>query len=169
MANGEPDLREVISWFESDMVPKRTAAAGFSGNRLWKTPAMWIRGGNVEDPNGLCGDAAWYLHEQFWQAFNGYHTRDGFQIGMVLWEGTVLNHIACVMRVKNKASRRTYTYDARARKAKCEGGDGEYGTSELMRLAVLDLYYKTHSDLRTWWKDRDDLDGTVTLSNLSDM
>ena len=165
----EPDLREVIAWFENEMVPRRTAAAGFSGNRLWKTPAMWLRGGNTEDPNGLCGDASWYLHEQFWEAFNGYTTRDGFEIGMVLWEGAVLNHIACVMRLKAKTSRQTYTYDTRTRLAVSKGSTGEYGTSELMRLVVLDLYYKKHGDLRSWWSDMDAMGGTVTLSTLSDM
>ena len=162
----DPTLAEVLTWFKTDMTPKRTTSAGFSGNRLWKSPPSWFRG-NTEDPNGLCGDVAFYLHEKMFEKFNTYSTSDGYQIGMILWEGAILNHIANVMFVKGKTSKCKYTYSHKTKLITAINGKSQYTDPELKKLKVLDLYYKKSSDVRTWWADQDSMGGTLTLANLS--
>jgi len=72
----QPTLAAVDRWFRERVLPARTAYAGFSPNRLWKGPVSLVRG-NEEDPNGLCGDAALYVHERFFADFGDYRTSEG--------------------------------------------------------------------------------------------
>ncbi len=163
-----PTSLEVQKWFVREIIPKRTASAGFSGNRLWKGPLSLVRG-NFEDPNGLCGDAAAFVIDAFFNAFGDYRTSDGARIAMVLWEGAILNHIANVLIADKRTAPETYRYDGRSRTAKGSLAQQQYSTSELMRLPVLDLYYKQADALKQWWEARDSLGGSIKLSLYSDM
>src|SRR6267378_2305571 len=104
MSSGVPTLAEADSWFETKVIPQRTTRAGFSANRVVKTPRSTIMG-NTSDPNGLCGDASLFVLETFDKAFpkTFRDTADGYTLGLILWEGTILNHIANVMLPKSAA------------------------------------------------------------------
>lgn len=162
-----PNLVEAEAWFKDECVPKRTASAGFSGNRLWKTPQSLFRG-NAEDADGLCGDAALFCCEEYYRKFDDYSTSDGFIIGMVLWEGVFLNHIANVMLVSKKAVHETYTFHKDTKMVSCRKPVATYGTAELLRLRVFDLYYKKACSLREWWHDLDALGGRITIGQQAD-
>jgi hypothetical protein len=157
-----PTLVEASKWFEEKVIPQRTAAAGFSGNRVWKTPRSLFTG-NTEDPNGLCGDAALFVAEEFYRTFNDYRTSDGHIIGMILWKGTMLNHVANVMLKSSATSLATFSYNSTTRSTRSGSDKSQYDTSALFKLQVLDLYYKKVSDLKQWWDDRDGLGGTVQI------
>lgn len=150
-----PTLPEANRWFVEKIIPRRTTNSGFSPNRVWKGPRGIVMG-NTEDPNGLCGDAAIFVFEQFFADFGDYRTRDGHQIGLVLWDGLILNHIANVMLVEGKVSPQTYEWTYRATWPHLVGGKGEYRTTQLLSLTVYDLYYKKGPmPLAQWWSDRD--------------
>ena len=158
-----PTLAEATEWFKEKVIPRRTTVSGFSGNRLWKTPMALVRG-NTEDPNGLCGDTTSFVAEEYYRQNKDYRTSDGYIIGMVLYEGSILNHIANVMLVESMIRKETYTYDSKTQTATATDGKGRYDTPSLFRLQVFDLYYKQAQDLRTWWKDQDsDFGGTITI------
>jgi hypothetical protein len=157
-----PTLAETHTWFKTKVVPKRTASAGFSGNRIWKSPTSLITG-NVEDADGLCGDAALFTVEEFYRTFDDYRTSDGHIMGMILWNGIVLNHVANVMLKNSLSSMETYSYDSSKRTVKSGAAKPQYNTSALFKLTVLDLYYKEISNLKTWWENQDDLGGKIQI------
>ena len=159
-----PTLAQTDDWFNDTILAKRTASAGFSANRIWKSPRDLVSG-NTEDPDGLCGDAAAFVYEQFWRNFNDYATSDGFNIGLVLWKGTVLNHMANVMLLRTKIAVQEYSWDSTKRAIKLVSGKAQYSTTEFLTLHVYDLYYKKkQTTLESWWKARDaSQSGTVKL------
>lgn len=145
-----PTLGETRKWFAETILPQRTAWAGLSPNRMWKTPGSYITG-NVPDANGLCGDAALFTAETYWDEFKDYTTADGYIIGMVLWEGMVLNHMANIMLPRTGAGAKTYK-------------GSPLPPATVLSLTVLDLYYKKTSDLREWWRARDEkFGGKITV------
>ena len=165
MANTQ-SLAATKTWFENTIVPQRAASAGFSLNRLWKSPLALFRG-NTEDPDGLCGDAAAYVYERFFTDFGDYITTDGFQIGLVLWNGRISNHIANVMLAKKKTAPETYKWDSKRRVAVSTAGVAQYTSSQLLKLYVYDLYYKKASTVELWWKDLDGaMGGSVKIALL---
>jgi len=158
-----PTLAETKKRFEDEVIPERTAAAGFSGNRLWKTPKA-VFTGQAADANGLCGDAAIFVVEEHYSRYKDYGTSDGYMIGMILWDGSVLNHIANVALLRRKVSKETYIYDSSKREVKAVGGKGQYDTASLFGLRVFDLYYKKSQDVKAWWTDRDSgFSGQITI------
>jgi hypothetical protein len=163
-ARKSPTLTQTDDWFNDTILPKRTASAGFSGNRIWKSPRDLVKG-NTEDPDGLCGDAADFMYEQFWRDFNSYETGDGFHMGLVLWKGTLVNHMANVMLVRTKIFVQEYSWDSKKRAISLTSGKAQYNTTEFFTLHVYDLYYKKKATtLEMWWKARDaSLSGTVKV------
>jgi len=159
-----PTLAKADDWFNDTILPKRTASPGFSANRIWKSPRDLVKG-NTEDPDGLCGDAADFVYEQFWRDFNDYATNDGFQIGLVLWKGALLNHMANVMLVRTKIGVQEYSWDSKKRTIAFVSGRSQYSTTEFLTLHVYDLYYKKRATtLEAWWKARDaNQSGTVKV------
>ncbi|MEP6503780.1 MAG: hypothetical protein ABJD97_10635 [Betaproteobacteria bacterium] len=161
-------LAETKDWFVKTIVPKRTAAAGFSGNRLWKSPIALVRG-NSEDPNGLCGDTSAFVVEAFYDEFDNYTTSDGYLIGLVLWEGKFSNHIANVMLVKGKVGPEIYSWSSTTHAAVSKTPTtSSYSSGDLLRLNVYDLYYKRATTVEAWWKDLDSgMGGTLKIGQLS--
>lgn len=160
-----PALIEIDKWFETTVLPHRTAAAGFSKNRVYKSPLGLIRG-NVDDPNGLCGDVSTYVAHLFDSTFRDLSTTDGFQIGMILWDGVVLNHIANIMLPTAKAAFQSYstvggvtTHRVKAKPAY------EIKPADFLKLRVYDLYYKLKpTTVKAWWEYLDsDMAGTVRI------
>jgi hypothetical protein len=180
-----PTLGEVKKWFEEKVIPLRTAAAGFSMNRVWKSPRGVIAG-NVEDPNGLCGDASFFVSEEYNRQFKTVYTSDGYVMGAVLWEGGSLqqNHIANVMLLAAKSGKENYIYNSSTQqiellrpptstvRTSTVGAEPitQYSTDLLFGLWVLDLYYKMPPQtLRFWWARRDSsLSGTITIGQPQD-
>jgi hypothetical protein len=180
-----PTLDEAKKWFVEKVIPLRTAARGYSANRLWKSPIALVRGGNEEDPNGLCGDVADFVSQEYRRWYNDFRTSDGYILGLVLWEGGLQNHIANVMLLQSKTSKERYTYDSSKQQIKLFAppkatmtpvrGTGErtgqYNTVTLLALWVFDLYYKMppHT-LGHWWSDRDmSRSGMVTIGFKKDL
>lgn len=171
MPGPTPSLAEVDAWFDKTILPARTAWSGLSPSRLYKTPHRLVAG-NQTDPNGLCGDTSSYVADEFNKAFRDLWTTDGYQIGMVLWEGLVANHIANVMLPRAKAVKQSFYYQGGVLirpvvKASLLGSP-TYAAStlteaELLALHVYDLYYKKRTTLGPWWEDLDRKGGTVTV------
>jgi hypothetical protein len=148
-------LTEADTWFNEKILPKRTTRGGFSANRLWKSPSRLVTG-NTEDPDGLCGDAASYVYEQFWNDFGDYTTTDGRHIGLILWRGAILNHIAAVMLATAKIAVQTYRWDAPKKTVMSVSGNPQYSSTEVLTLHVYDLYYKKkQTSVESWWKGLD--------------
>lgn len=170
-------LENTKKWFSNDIIPQRTTSAGFSGNRLWKSPRA-IFSGNIEDPNGLCGDAAAFVVDEFFNEYNDYITSDGYQIGLVLWQGSFSNHIANLMLLKNKTGPETYKWDAEKKSAVliknpryCSPGKNQpsssYTSSDILGLYVYDLYYKKITSVKDWWFSLDsDFGGHIKIGQL---
>ena len=159
-----PTLKEADDWFNDTILPKRTASAGFSANRVWKSPRDLVKG-NTEDPDGLCGDAAAFVYEELSTESGDYTTSDGYHLGLVLWKGAITNHMANVMLVRTKIAVQQYSWDAKKRAVVSVSGKAQYGTTELLTLHVYDLYYKNKAtSLEVWWKARDaSQNGTIKL------
>jgi hypothetical protein len=165
MANGIPSLKDVDSWFDKNVLPLRTASAGLSWNRVYKSPHRLVAG-NQSDPNGLCGDTSSYVTEVFEKAFpKANPTSDGFMLGMVLWEGLASNHIANVMLPQEAAHKQSFESKAGviilrepatgALGARLPGSSRSktriLGATELLGLHVYDLYYKKRGTVSSWW------------------
>jgi hypothetical protein len=165
-----PSLADVDDWFDNQIIKTRTAAAGFSLNRIINGPRALISG-NRSDANGLCGDAASYVVDRFIDDLSVQKTSDGYMIGCILWKGAILNHIANVMLASGKAAKQTYEAVGDHLNLKQPvKGDPQYSMNELRGLHVYDLYYKKRSTVGAWWKERDDgLGGAITVALMSDM
>src|SRR6266404_9476878 len=132
-----PKLYQTRDWFNSSVVPQRTAYSGLSPNRLWKTPISLVMG-NAPDPNGLCGSAASFVGDQFFDRFDGYVTSDGYQIGMVLWVGSVFNHMANIMLLQGRTGLQKYQFNPSKQLLTCVSGTGQYNSAMLFSLDVFD-------------------------------
>lgn len=163
-----PTVATVDQWYKEKILPTRTAWAGFSPNRVWRGPRSFFTD-NAPDPNGLCGDVAAYVDERFFEDLGYYHTQEGYQLGAVLWTGSVLNHIANVMMEKGKTAPQTYRWDRKTASAVPVGKSGKYGSTTLLALPVYDLYYKkARMPLKNWWSFLDaEMDGTIKIAPLS--
>jgi hypothetical protein len=172
MKDGVPTLVEVDKWFETSVIPKRTTSAGFSINRIIKTPRGLL--GNTSDPNGLCGDASLYVYEAFDKAFpkTFRDTSDGYQLGGILWEGAILNHMANVMLPKSVG--KLYVYEVKGKapmpivpalegRASYVMKKGTMSGKELAGLHVYDLYYKKRTTVEDWWQELDEMGGRLTV------
>jgi hypothetical protein len=164
MATKAKTLVETKEWFKNTIIPKRIASAGFSPNRIWKSP-LAIMKGNTEDPNGLCGDAAAYVIDEFDKEYDTDSTTDGYLIGVILWKGSISNHIANVMLMKGKVGPEIYKWDKTSRSARSAIlTAASYTSFDLLRLYVYDLYYKKATTVEDWWKDLDsDMGGTIKI------
>ncbi len=170
MAVKAPSLADVDDWFDRKIIPKRTTNAGFSLNRIINGPRA-VLSGNNSDPNGLCGDAAAYVVDRYIDDIATPATSDGFVMAVILWNGTILNHIANIMLKSGKTGRETYdAVGGHLNLKKPATGTPQYSMSDLSDLYVYDLYYKTRSNALEWWKARDaSMSGTITVALMSDM
>jgi hypothetical protein len=161
-----PSIVQADDWFKQQVVPKRTASSGLSANRVWKTPRD-VFTGNQEDPNGLCGDAALFVCEQFFRDFKDYTTRDGYFIGVILWESSLakrINHIANVMLPMNKKILQGYSWNKSTGSLLATSATVQYSGPDLLNLHTYDLYYKESANVDAWWKRRDaGRGGTITV------
>lgn len=167
-------LQEAHVWFKTEILPKRTTSAGFSANRIVKSPRGLLMGNQI-DPNGLCGDAAAYVWETFFDTFTSDQTSDGHQMVMVRWDGVILNHIAIIMVPKDKSQDQKYILkgDSLLQSLGKQGGKATFDKTSLFALPVYDLYYKKRTTLGPWWEDLDEgKDGSIviaTYSSISDI
>ena len=170
MGKSLPDLTEAKKWFDTKIVPKRTTNAGFSPNRIYKSPIALFTG-NRPDPNGLCGDASYFVNEKFFETFGDYRTKDGYQFLMVLWEGLVTNHIANVFVPIKNAHVQSYKMTAPDVLHKLKGKPNvSLSKNELLSLEVFDLYYKKRCKLKEWWEISDSaLGGQITIAHIYEM
>ena len=158
-----PTLAEARKWFKDTVIPLRTTGRGMSTNRFWKTPVA-LATGQGEDPNGLCGSTTVFVAEEYYRRFKGYGTSDGYIVGVILFEGTIFNHMANVMLLQSGDRKETYTYDQPSRQIKCMKKTCQYNTASLFLLQVFDLYYQKAQDVKSWWMDRSTfLEGRVTI------
>src|SRR5690606_40034788 len=101
-------LADVDEWFDKKILPARTASPGFSGNRIVKGPRAVIFG-NRPDPNGVCGDAAYYVSDKYVENSKfAVNTKDGYTLGRIVWEGLVFNHTANVMLTAHATYNQNY-------------------------------------------------------------
>jgi hypothetical protein len=158
-----PTLVESDTWFNGTIIPKRTAAAGFSGKRLWKSPRALVKG-NTEDPDGLCGDAAAYVCVLDRVRRLHHKRRIPHRSGSVA--GRIHEPYGeCNVGPDPRSRFSNYSWDAKKRAIVLVSRKAQYGTTELLTLHVYDLYYKKKATtLEMWWKGRDsDQDGTIKL------
>jgi hypothetical protein len=172
MPKKTPSLSDVDTWLDSGILRARTTNAGFSPNRIINGPRAIIMG-NQSDPNGLCGDAAAYVVDRFIADMSVSKTSDGYAMGLVLWQGAILNHIANIMLVSGKTEKQSYeAVGDHLNLKKPLKGKSLYNMGDLSNLHVYDLYYKNRSNALDWWKDRDSsLGGCITfgiMSNIAD-
>ena len=159
-------LADTDKWFKDKIILQRTAWSGFSPNRIWKSPRGLVVG-NQPDPNGLCGDASQYVHDEMYDNFDTWETDDRYRMALIKWEGAVFNHIANVMVKKGKVA--VQEYKMSGGKLRLVSGTAQYTQAELMDLHVYDLYYKKLTTVSAWWKDRDDMGGTIKIAVISEM
>jgi hypothetical protein len=161
-----PTLAAVDEWFKDSILPARTAFSGISPNRVWKSPKAILKG-NTEDPNGLCGDTTYFVQESFYAKFGDYRTSDGYHMGVVLWEGSVSNHIANVLMEQSKTRTQSYRWNPKTASA-LSVGPAQYSSSALLALPVYDLYYKKkRTTLKSWWSLLDaHMGGTIKIALL---
>ena len=138
---------EIIDWFKTVMIPQRTASAGSSFNRIWKTPQRVFGGG--ADPNGICGAVADYVWDK------GIVLNTGpYQIGYILWHVGPFTHVGNIImpkigvKVFNKDNDLSVATDATPRKYNNRGHDWH----AVRGLTVIDLYYKEVSTVDDWWR-----------------
>lgn len=168
----KPNVAEVKTWFKSEVIPKRTTSAGFSVNRIVKGPRAMVFG-NQSDPNGLCGDVTSYVADAYFDKYFSYQTTDGFEMLMLLWEGTLLNHIANVLIPVKSTQEQIYKIrgtESLQLIGQEVAGVKTFNKNDLFGLVVLDLYYKKITTVEDWWKDLDSsFDGLIGIAKESSM
>ncbi len=133
-------VKEVIQWFEEEMIPKRTDPAGTNLNRL-----KYIF--QYSDPNGLCGAAATFVKE------NEPARMEGFQIGFVLWRSAgMFTHIGNVLLPKDFkvavfSKNSAFVKDETPERYKPVNATW----AAIRHFPVLDLYFKKVSSVERWW------------------
>ena len=181
MAAPTPSLADIDAWFDRTILPQRTAWSGVSPNRLYKTPHR-IVAGNQSDPNGLCADTTLFVFDSFDATFKTtVWTSDGFQLGAILWNGFMLNHMANVMLPRAAArlqtfvmvgntpmSRTTYSLQQRASFVAKAKSAADLEGRQLLNLHVYDLYYKKRTTVADWWEDLDSKKGELTVGLQAD-
>jgi hypothetical protein len=162
-----PTLAEADTWFEREILPERTAwPGGFSAYRyVWAGPRGIVKRANTPDPNGLCGDAVLWVKSRFLSYFDTFRTKDGYRLGLIQWDGSVLNHAACVMMKADKYQFQSYKMEWQFpdRKLSLVKGVEEYTQDELFALRVYDLYFKKMTTVKDWWSNCDNMDGVISL------
>ena len=181
MALQTPSLADIDAWFDKKILPQRTAWSGVSPNRIYKTPHRKVAG-NQSDPNGLCGDTTLFVFDSYDATFKTtVWTSDGYQLGAVLWNGFVSNHMANVMLPKAAArlrtfvmvgsapmSRATYSLQQRASFVPKAKTAADLDGKELLSLHVYDLYYKKRTTVGAWWEELDHRKGELTVGLQAD-
>jgi hypothetical protein len=141
-------LDEVEVWFLNLIVPKRTWPGGMNLRRIYVGPrAIFL--GNTPDPNGLCGDAAKFLEQEFINTFLQY-TQTGESLRRILWRSSPWNHIANIFVPMTILS--LIKYECRNNQVTALQGSFPY--SSVRDLTVIDLYYKQVYTVEKWWIDR---------------
>lgn len=168
----EMTLADVDNWFDEKILPARTASPGFSGNRIITGPRA-IAFGNQPDPNGVCGDAAYYVADKYVGNRDfAVYTTDGYTLGRIVWEGLVLNHTANVMLKKGATYKQVYEMKAGGTLVLLNRAKNQEGLKkdELFALHVYDLYYKKRTTVGPWWKDLDSsYGGKLTIALEQDL
>jgi hypothetical protein len=181
MAGATPSLADIDAWFDKKVLPQRTAWSGLSPNRVYKTPHR-LFAGNESDPNGPCGDTTLFVFDSYDATFKtAVWTSDGYQLGAILWNGLVLNHIANVMLPKAAARLRTFVMAGAMPVPRAAAGlqqrasfvpkaksASDLDGKQLLTLRVYDLYYKKRTTVGAWWKDLDEMKGEVTVGLQAD-
>ena len=151
-----PSFLKVQQWFETEIIPQRTTSAGFSPNRIYKSP-MALVNGNKADPNGLCGDAAEFVAQEFKKRFGGDEAAGNHTLGNVVWvlgyaglPFTNMNHVANAL-IPRGAHLQEYDWDSKASRPV---GKDNFSNLQgaLLSLRVFDLYYKKPLTLGNWWR-----------------
>ncbi|MGH6927610.1 MAG: hypothetical protein ACREEV_04765 [Dongiaceae bacterium] len=176
-----PSLADIDAWFDKKILPQRTAWSGVSPSRIYKTPHR-IFAGNQTDPDGLCGDATLFVFDSYDATFKTtIWTSDGYQLGAILWNGFVSNHMANVMLPKAAARlqtfvmagaapmlRSTYSLQQRASFVPKAKSAADLDGKDLLNLHVYDLYYKKRTTVGAWWEDLDKKKGELTVGLQAD-
>jgi len=143
-----PTLDEAEVWFVNVMLPKRTWRGGMNLRRVYVGPRA-IALGNTPDPNGLCGDAAKFLEQEYVGSFLQY-TRSAESLRRILWRSFPWNHMANIFVPMTIFGLQKY---------ECTGNQvtalqGGVPYSSVRDFRVLDLYYKQVYTVDKWWMDR---------------
>jgi hypothetical protein len=161
-----PGMLDVGRWFAEEVIPKRTTNSGFSPNRIYKSPLALARG-NKPDANGLCGDAAAFVAEEYRKKFGTDEAAGSgeiFFMATVVWNGLVLNHVANVLLPLKYAYAQEYKWKADIYRPVGQSPSDAISPRDLMYMQVYDLYYKKRCTLVDWWKMLDSsYGGTITL------
>lgn len=154
-----PTSAEVEAWFVREMVPQRTTNAGFSPNRIFKSPQALLRGNNKADPNGLCGDTTKFVLERIVATWGDIRTSDGFWAEEIVWvlgstltPFTNINHVALVLWPQKRIAAAEFTWDSRVQYPIQHAHGQDAAAPEIINYRVLDLYYKRASSLGDWWR-----------------
>lgn len=139
---------EIIDWFKTQMIPKRTAAAGGSFNRIWKTPQRALGGG--ADPNGICGAVADYVWDK------SPPNLGSWKIGYILWREGPFTHVGNIIMPNSGVK----VFKRNDVEKVIDITPAKYGNREifdwhaLMGWTVIDLYYKEVTTVYDWWRDK---------------
>lgn len=178
----KPDLGTltgVREWFSDVILPARTSGPGnLVGNVGRIIDLVRGRDDGEPNPNGLCGEAVYYLIAKFREATNGAMSDDtqklidGKVMGQVTWNGfdqsnpsMTPNHTAVIiapnvrLKIFNKGLLGFTAQDITP-----PHGDHAYTYDLLKNCRVLDLYAKTDTTLDVWWEKSAWLDpGRITI------
>ena len=148
--------QDVIDWFTSEMIPRRTAPAGTNIDRF-----RYIM--DESNPNGLCGATANFVFDE------SPAKLDGVQLGFVLWQqGPLFTHIANIIL---PAGFRVRRFVRNGSNGVDDDTPERYRTTGLewplvSQFTVLDLYFKRIQLLDAWWRSVAYLgSGTLTLDS----
>ncbi len=148
--------QDVIDWFKTEMIPRRTDPAGTNLNRF-------LYAADQSNPNGLCGAAANFVFDE------SPAMLAGIQIGFILWQqGPVFTHIGNVILPAGFRVRRfkkSWTGEVLDETPE-RFGTGGLGWPSIGQLTVLDLYFKKVQTVEQWWRAVSYMgSGTLTLDN----
>lgn len=158
-------LVEVDFWFEKFIIPLRGTSAGFSLNRIVKSPKALVQG-NKPDPDGLCGDASSFVIQQYNASFSNRVTFDGFEMAQIVWNdsGELLNHVANLMIPKKFGFNNKYFFDKTNNSIVPVEANFNDDPLSVLSFHVYDLYYKeTAQSVEQWWQRRGNKFGSITI------
>ena len=144
-----PTMQEVEVWFRYLVVPRRTAGQGMNTHRIYRGP-IGIFLGNTPNPNGLCGDAALFVEQEFRTAFlHGSQTGQAWR--RILWQASPWNHTANILVPSSGYGLLRYEswhFDVPLYQK------GELPYDIVKHWTVFDLYYKQIYTIHRWWHAR---------------